>query len=280
LEDSLKSHKSSRAADVAVEIFNQAIFPDGMTEKTAWLGIYQTLLWLEEVPFKETKLLPHIIDSDKLRPAMGKAMGSVDLSGAWPVRALALAEYFSKKVGVSVSELPSKIGRLYEHPNWRGRQRQNPLGIGFAALVAHCLRLFVPNNWQFITEQPANKIFPDIKMTGRSKEPRIDIVGRHNGVLRVIISCKWSVRHDRLGDVSTECTVYKSEALRNRIRLSYFLVTNEYDPARLSKIIDDTCLDGTIHVHKPAVTEVCKLDGRLSRLLDLSDFFGLLLKLE
>lgn len=268
--------KSPKASEVAINIFQKSKFPGGLSRKNVWLGIYQTLLWLESIPMAETKFLPHIIDSDKLRPPIGSAPETTRISRVWPTRAKKMSDYISKQLNISVRDLPDNVGKLYEHPNWRGRQKQNPLGIGFVALVTYCLKTFEPQYWQFNSEVPAKTIFPDIKMTGRSKEPRIDILGILNGSPRAIISCKWSIRHDRLGDVSTECTVYKSEALRNRLDLSYFLVTNEYDPARLSKIIDDTCLDGIAHVHKPAVEEICELDGRLTNLLDLSEFFDVI----
>lgn len=94
---------------------------------------------------------------------------------------------------------------------------------------------------------------------------------------RVIISTKWSVRHDRLSDITNECPVYKTAYARiyrqvRRAQLSYYVVTNEYDPARLNKMLDDSCVDGVIHVHKAAVVKVCGLDERLTRLIDLSDF--------
>jgi hypothetical protein len=57
-----------------------------------------------------------------------------------------------------------------------------------------------------------------------------------------------------------------------RDHLLYYFATNEYDPSRLNKMLDDSCVDGIVHVHKAAVVEVCGLDGRLTRLIDLADF--------
>jgi hypothetical protein len=54
--------------------------------------------------------------------------------------------------------------------------------------------------------------------------------------------------------------------------LQYYVITNEYDPARLNKLLCDSCIDGLIHIHKYAVTDICQLDGRLSNLVDLRDF--------
>lgn len=52
----------------AIQIFNNAAeYPSGLSEATAWLGIYQTLLWYEPVGSLGFSELPHIIDADKLR---------------------------------------------------------------------------------------------------------------------------------------------------------------------------------------------------------------------
>jgi hypothetical protein len=264
------------AAKVAVEIFNKTKFPDTLSTSNAWMGIYRTLLWYEKTKALGYDYLPHIIDADKLRPARGSRKQLQDKLNAWQRRAVSVTEYLSSNFNIPIDELPRHFGKLFKHPNWRGMQKQNPLGIGFVGLILNCLTKFVTNFWDFEPEVPAKSIFPDIKMTGRSKEPKMDILGRRNGIPRAIVSCKWSIRHDRLGDVSTECTVYKSEALRSRTALSFYLITNEFDPARLSKILDDTCLDGVIHVHKPAVIQVCNLDGRLDKLYDLSAFFDII----
>jgi hypothetical protein len=60
----------------------------------------------------------------------------------------------------------------------------------------------------------------------------------------------------------------------NRITLRYYVVTNEFSPARLTKIISDPCVDKVVHVHKPLLTEVLALDGRLDELTDLTEFIN------
>jgi len=84
------------------------------------------------------------------------------------------------------------------------------------------------------------------------------------------------VRHNWLSDITNECPVYKAayERIYRQARhdhLVYYVLTNEYDPSRLNKMLDDSCVDGVVHVHKTAVVDVCKLDGRLTRLMDLAD---------
>lgn len=87
----------------------------------------------------------------------------------------------------------------------------------------------------------------------------------------------YSVRHDRVNDVTSECPTYKQAfdlvyGSQSNAPMKFYVVTNEYDPARLSKMIDDHCIDGVVHVHKDAVTKVCGLNGRLEELIDLADF--------
>ncbi|NQS97401.1 MAG: hypothetical protein HQ591_03015 [candidate division Zixibacteria bacterium] len=261
-----------KASEVAIDLFDSSIYPNGLTEGSAWLGFYQTLIWFEESLSEGVPPLLHIIDSDKLRPAVSLDMKYSQKSKIWVHRARMVAEYLAKELNVSIDDLPNKVGRLFNHPNWKGRQKNNPLGIGLVALVSHCLRKFSADEFDFQIECHANSIFPDIRIPGRSKDPRIDILAHFDGIPRAIVSCKWSVRHDRLGDITSECTVYKAEALRSRLKLDYYLITNEYDPARLSKILDDSCIDNVVHVHKHAVVDVCGLDDRLIKLLDLSVF--------
>ena len=164
-----------------------------------------------------------------------------------------------------------------KHKDLKGLQRQNPLGIAFAGLIRHILHKFGNSSLSYDLEVNDNDIFPGITFPGRSTTPAMDIyVSDDQGLPKAIISVKWSVRHDRINDLTNECPVYKAAAQRqSRIKLSYFVVTNEFDPARLTKLLQDTCFDAVVHVHKPAVTEVCGLDGRLSNLKDLTDFVNM-----
>ena len=159
-------------------------------------------------------------------------------------------------------------------PEYKGLQRQNPLGIAFIGLVHHALSTYGSRHLGYETEQFAQKVFPGITFPGRSKAPAVDILVRKNRVPRAIVSVKWSLRHDRINDLTNECPSYKQAAAWGRHPLEYVVVTNEYDPARLEKVLGDSCIDAVVHVHKPAVVEVSQLDGRLTRLLDLSDLFA------
>ena len=164
-----------------------------------------------------------------------------------------------------------------KHPDYAGRQRHNTLGIAFPGLVKYALERFGSARVSYETEVTAGVLFPGITFPGRSTTPRIDLLVKLNDIPRAVISAKWSLRHDRVNDITNECPVYKAAHLRiyrhtSRDHLSYYVVTNEYDPARLHKTLDDTCVDGVVHVHKAGVVNVCGLNGRLTRLIDLADF--------
>lgn len=53
----------------AIQVFTRAFYPARPTLQTAWLGIYQTLLWYEPVNWVGFESLPHIIDANNLRPS-------------------------------------------------------------------------------------------------------------------------------------------------------------------------------------------------------------------
>jgi len=263
----------------AIQIFENAKYPSGLSPATVWLGIYQTLLWYEPVNWLGFSDLPHIIDADKLRPSSSAKKRTWTSSNAWQKRAQALGMYLAEQLGCSADSVSHKTDLLMKQPDYEGMQRQNTLGIAFAGLIKHVLEKFGPAKVSYETEVDAATIFPGITFPGRSSTPRIDLLARLNDIPRAIISAKWSVRHDRLSDITNECPVYRAAYERiyrqTRRNLLYYVITNEYDPSRLNKMLDDTCVDGVVHVHKAAVVRVCELDGRLDRLIDLSDFLGI-----
>lgn len=263
----------------AVSIFENAEYPSGLNATTAWLGVYQALLWHEPINWLGISNLPHLIDADKLRPSSPAKQRTWTKLTAWQKRAQALDAYLAQKLECSVASLPSKTDLLMKLPDYQGMQRQNSLGMAFAGLVKHILMKFGSGAVTYETEVEATAIFPGITFPGRSGTPRIDILVSRDSIPRAIVSAKWSLRHDRLNDITNECPVYKAayeriyrQARRNPLR--FYVITNEYDPARLNKVLEDTCVDGVVHVHKAAVTEVCKLNGRLDKSLDLADFIN------
>ena len=244
----------------------------GLTPQTAWLGIYQGLLWYEPVKLGHYTSLPHIIDADKLRPSKSRRTKRKPFKpSAWQKRAEAAEQYIARHLGCPAIEVQRKVDRLMRTPGYAGLQRQNSLGIGFIGIVKHILQAFGSQRLTYDMEVKAASVFPGITMPGRSTSPSIDILIQKGGFPRAIISAKWSLRHDRINDITNECPIYKAASMRSRKPLAFYVVSNEFDPARLSKVLSDDCIDGLAHVHKPLVTSICGLNGRLNATLDLSD---------
>lgn len=82
-----------------------------------------------------------------------------------------------------------------------------------------------------------------------------------------------------MSDITNECPVYRAAYQRiyrgADTSLRFFVLTNEYSPSRLVKMLNDSCIDALVHVHKPAVTEVCQLDDRLEAMLDLTELVAM-----
>jgi hypothetical protein len=256
--------------EAATQLFDSALFPDGKaTLNSAWAGIYQCLLWYETVPkvILGHSRLPHIIDANRLTKAQNKG------PSAWQTHAINVEEYLAQHWAVPLSEVGDRVDLLMKSPGYVGLQRHNILGAAFAALVRLTLQRFGIQDPRvsYELEVPGANAFPGIQIPTRSENPSIDILVRKAGQNIGIISTKWSYRHDRVDDLTTECRAYKNAAAYTDTKLFYYIATNEFDPARTDKLICDKCVDRVIHVHKELVTGVCKLNGRLKNLWDLSD---------
>lgn len=262
----------SRVRELAHSLFQNATYPSGLNGTTAWLGIYQILLWYEPIMVGSITSLPHIIDADKLRaPSYRIARRGVS---AWQKRAQAVEQYLAQHLGCQPDQVQAHVDLLMRSPAYQGVQRQNPLGIAFPVLIRHIMQTFGNSAVSYDLEVPAQVIFPGIVVPGRSPNPKIDIVVRNKSHVKAVISCKWSLRHDRLNDISNECPTYKQAASWTRTQIDYLVITNEYDPARLNKLLDDSCVDALVHVHKHLPINVCGLNSRLVNMLDLIDLLA------
>jgi hypothetical protein len=260
----------------AVAIFRQTTRRYGASADRAWLGIYAALLWYEPTGDPAYPFLPHIIDADKLRRPRGRGSARPESRlGAWQRRAAALEAYLAQQMGCAPAEVRGRVDRVMRTAEYRPLQRQNPLGIASIGLVHYVLSTFGDQRLSYEMEQHAAHVFPGITFPGRSSAPSVDVLVRKKRLPRAIVSVKWSLRHDRINDLTNECPAYKQAASWGRHPLDYIVVTNEYDPARLSKVLGDACIDAVVHVHKPAVIEVAGLDGRLHSLMDLTGLFDL-----
>ncbi len=265
--------KQQTIAD-AVQIVQGAAYAQGFSAQTAWLGIYRALLWYEPVRVTGFTSLPHIIDADKLRPSASRKAWVKP--SAWQVRAQVFEQYLAQHLSIQPNQVEQTVDHLMKLPVYAGMQRQNSLGIAFPGVIRFVLEQFGNPAIAYDLEVDATTIFPGLTMPGRSVKPMIDILARKGGQIVAIISTKWSLRHDRINDITNECPIYKNVAFQQaRTRLNYYVATNEFDPARLSKVLGDVCVNAVVHVHGDAVTTACQLNGRLTSMHDLEDLVSL-----
>ena len=202
--------------------------------------------------------VPHIIDGDKLA------------RGIWRSRAEAVRAALASEWECQEADVEERVDLLLHSEIFsKPPQRQNPLGIGFVSALLVLLRHFSAQEYEFMPEEAIGRqVFKGITESPRSAP---DVVAVRDGSEAPVISAKWSLRHDRLKDLKDECAYFKT--LRGSLK--FYAVTNEYDPARLSKVLEDYCIDGVFHVNRRLVVDVAKVDGRLQSLRDLSELFPL-----
>lgn len=226
------------------------------------------MLWYESIAIIPGRTgLPHIIDANRLTSPIS-ARGELRV---WQARAVAVEKYLADQWDVDPSRIAGMVDKLMKMPPYAGLQRQNIVGSAFAGLVKHAMELFGSQKVTYELEVAGEKAFPGVQLPTRTGEPFIDILVRKEGRNQGIISTKWSIRHDRINDLTSECRAYKNAARFTDTQIFYYVATNEYDPARVEKPLTDKCIDGVVHVHKPLVTEVSGLNGRLTEFLDLSE---------
>ncbi len=213
-----------------------------------WKGIYSLLLWYEHG-------VPHIIDANDLQKQ------------SWKDKAKHVEQALAEAFNCQPAQVKSQVDRLLRNPRFRGQQRQNPLGTGFSASLVYYLRRTSDPDFEFIPEALVGKqVFLKVSSPPRQ---RVDIAVKRRGREFAIISAKWSIRHDRMKDWLDECDFYKTRAALPY----YFVVTNEYGPARLKKVLDNQCKSGFFHVNRELVLEVHGGNGRLEGLEDLTALF-------
>ncbi len=229
------------------QVIRSILDPYLVDVSSVWRGFYRLLLWFEHG-------VPHIIESNKLK------------QGIWRARAEAVCDALAQEFGCSSAAVVQQVDQLVRSPIFpTPPQRHNPLGIGFVTALFVALERFSSRRYQFYPEEAIGRqVFQGIRAAPRS---RLDIVVVENGKEICVLSAKWSLRHDRLKEVKDEVDYFKTL----QSRLGFYVVTNEFCPSRLTKLLDDYRIDGVFHVHRPFVVDVAGLDDCLENLRDLSE---------
>jgi len=222
------------------------------TPADMWIALYRLLL-----DYKHD--VPRITDSNRLR------------SGVWRRRALqveqALAEALQCGPPAVANHLDVLMRRLYPP----GTQQMNPVGIAFACAVVYFVQRFGirPYDWKMEAKIGID-VFPNL--TGFRRRS-VDIVALQQGIPFVIVSSKWGIRHDRVRDLQEEADIYKQQVPS----LVFFMVTNEFDSARLQKVLTYPTIDGVFHVRRDLVWQVYGgATSELANLRDLAELFSFL----
>lgn len=216
-----------------------------------WKGIYRSLLWYD-------KGVPHIVEANDLKKE------------PWRSRAKQVEARLAESYRCQPGEVSERIDQISKRLGLQGKQRNNYTGIGFTAAICSLMRDRSRGQYEFIPEAVVGRdVFQGVTHPPRQ---RIDLVAVHTGRRQeyAIISMKWSVRHDRLRDLLDECNFYKINA-----RLPYyFVVTNEFNPSRISVMLRNRCINGLFHLNKQLLLEVQGRDRLLEGVSDLTDLFG------
>jgi hypothetical protein len=221
------------------------------TPEDIWVGLYRLLL-------DYAHGVPRITDSNRLR------------SGIWRERATEVERMLATAMSCGTKEVEDKLDSLMTSKLYpRTTQRMNPIGIAFACATVYLIERFAHGKYDWQMEaRIGTDVFPNLKDFRRKS---VDIVAFRQGSPFAVVSSKWGIRHDRLRDPQEEADTYKREIPA----LKFFVVTNEFDNARLCKLLTYPTIDGVFHVRKDLVLRMygetfCQL-GDLKDLKDLPE---------
>lgn len=215
-----------------------------------WIAVYRLLLdYIHNVP--------RITDSNRLR------------RGVWRERAAHFEQILAAAMQCKTRELTNHLDILMRKLYPPETQRMNPVGIAFACSVVYLIQRFGGGNYNLKMEAKIGvDVFPNL-MGFRRKT--VDIVAFHKSKPFAVISSKWGMRHDRIRDPQEEADTYKREVPS----LKFFVVTNEFDSARLQKLLGYPTVDGVFHVRRHLVWQVYgEIISELANLKDLTELFA------
>jgi hypothetical protein len=221
------------------------------TADNIWLALYRLLL-------DYAHGVPRITDSNRLKV------------GIWRERAKQIERALAAAIPCEIRQVTKHLDIFMRQLYSAGTQRMNPIGIAFACAVVYLLQRFAVGSYEWKMEAKIGvDVFPNL--TGFRRKS-VDIVALHQGDLFAVISSKWGIRHDRVRDPQEEADTYKREVPS----LKFFVVTNEFDSARLQKLLTYPAIDGVFHIRRDLVWQVYGgMTEELANLKDLTELFVL-----
>jgi len=158
------------------------------------------------------------------------------------------------------------MDQLIRGLNLQSRQRQNYLGYGFQFVLKHLIKQIV--NIIPLTDVRVDVIHNFSALARRAPRRKVDLVLISPSDFRLLISAKWSLRHDRLRDLLQEAEFFK----RYKETIKVFAVTNEFMLGRLRMLAESPWVDHVYHVHLPLL-RMCHDNRPLDYMKDLTDLF-------
>lgn len=215
-----------------------------------WIALYRLLLdYIHGVP--------RITDSNRLE------------HGIWRERAKQVERSLATVMSCETQEVASNLDVLMNRLYPAGTQRMNPVGIAFACAVIYLIQRFSNKSYMWKMEARIGiDVFPELKDFRRRS---VDIVIFSQASPVAVISSKWGIRHDRVRDPLEEADTYKQQIPS----LKFFVVTNEFDSARLRKILTYPNIDSVFHVRRDLVWQL--YGGKTAELGNLKDLTDLIL---
>lgn len=214
-----------------------------------WVALYRLLL-------DYAHGVPRITDANRLK------------RGIWRERAEQVQQALAEALHCQPAGVAKRLDVFMRRAYKAGTQRMNPIGIAFACTLVYLAQRVAGRGYKWKMEaQIGIDVFPNLR---RFRRKSVDIVAFRRGSPYAVISSKWGIRHDRVRDPQEEADTYKREVPS----LKFFVVTNEFDNARLQKVLTYPSIDGVFHVRRNLVWNVYggKLDD-LANLKDLTELF-------
>ena len=186
-----------------------------------------------------------------------------------------LSVFLANELGVSRDALCGKIAAYWREPGIAHLQPHNLVGHAFRSLTVHILQIFGDPDITYAEEISPHEEFPGQEFTTRSRDPKIDIVGRRGNVTVALISSRWRFRHDRV-DVVEEAMAYVTAARRHNSNCRLYASVGEFAPNRLEKILDNCppaqphgSLTAAVHFAPQLITGGLEENGRMAYLQSL-----------
>lgn len=116
-------------------------------------------------------------------------------------------------------------------------KRKNLVGEGFEDVIAHVLQRTLKNGTVDVRTRPILQDLPGFSRTRQGDKPNKVDVAILRPDARTLVTAKWSVRADREKQFTTDFGDYVAAESAGQ-PFQYVFVTNEFDPARLTRACD------------------------------------------